>query len=352
MAERQWGIGKRVHGETRSYEEILAQIIKKFPVDLEPRINTLARPVVLEVACPGWQPRMWPPKRAYPKLPPGYVEGGVRYRAVPFTIEDQVSNLVQAVKAGCAAIHVHARDPQDSLTTEDPNIQQAVFDGVFAQVDCITNQHTWLVTEDGRLDYVAHAKEMVERAHGNRYCQGAVVLWPPGESYPPEYLKSVHEAIEFFAEHKIKPTHMLRNSYGTRKLHRTLIETGLDQNTPHVLVHDMGHPYGWPMDSDPWMAMDMITSLQQTKERIPNSVIGVFSGGRNWLPITLQAILLGVDFLRVGIEDIYWLYPHKDEVIPSNIDCVNRIVTFCNLIGREIATPEQARQILGIVRTS
>jgi uncharacterized protein (DUF849 family) len=119
----------------------------------------------------------------------------------------------------------------------------------------------------------------------------------------------------------------------------------------HVLVHDMGHPNGWTMDIDPWWPIDMITSLETSKERIPNSVIGVYSGGRNWMRITMMAILAGVDLVRVGIEDCYWMYAHRDDVIQRNIDAVNKITDFCKLIGRRVASPTEAREILGIERT-
>ena len=64
----------------------------------------------------------------------------------------------------------------------------------------------------------------------------------------------------------------------------------------------------------------------------------------------MEAIARGVDYVRVGIEDFYWMYPHRDEVIQHNIDCVRK-VAICEVLGHETATPEQARDILGITRT-
>jgi uncharacterized protein (DUF849 family) len=110
----------------------------------------------------------------------------------------------------------------------------------------------------------------------------------------------------------------------------------------------MGHPFGWPMDQDQWMPIELISSLEQTKERFPEATIGVFSGNRNWLPVTMMAILAGVDLVRIGIEDFYWMYPHKQDIIQKNIECIEKITTFCDLIGRDIATPEQARSMMGM----
>ena len=153
-------------------------------------------------------------------------------------------------------------------------------------------------------------------------------------------------------ENNITCIQKFRNPYGVRQMKRVLVDTNILKKEPYVLIHDMGHPFGWPMDLDPWMPMDLNLNIVQTKQRLgEDHVIGVYSGGRNWMPITMTAILAGVDIIRVGIEDCYWMYPHKDEVIQNNIDAIKKIIDFCDLIGRKIASVEEARKILGIERT-
>lgn len=336
-------------------EEILVRIAQKHPIELEEKIGTLDKPVILECASPGWQPKYWAPPRAYPmRKPPGYEKGGLRYPAVTCGIEEQAQTLVEAVKVGGAsAVHIHPRDPGDCVAANDPQLMKEVYDKIFAEVDAISLQHTWQWTEDGEVDYAGpFAKKLLDLGNGNKYCQGAVVLWPPADRYPIQYVKYVQEGVRFMEEHDIKPIHKLRNYYGVRQLKRVLVDTKVITKKPYVLVHDMGHPFGWPMDMDPWMPVDLIVSIVQTRQRLgEDHLIGVFSGGRNWMPITMTAILAGVDLVRVGIEDIYWMYPHKDEVIQRNIDAVKKITDFCNLIGRRIAGVEEAREILGIKKT-
>lgn len=343
-----WDAGK-LWGET--VEEQAARILEAHPIEFEEKIPTLDRPLIIENAFPGWQPRYWGPSNVYPFLPPGYKEGGVRYDAVRISVQDQVAGHVEAVRAGAAAVHLHPRDPNDGSPMGAPKNVAEIYDLVFKEVDAITLQHTWKVT-DALFDYVTEGEELLRLGKGNRFCQGAVVLWPPADTYPVNYTKEVQRGVKFMLENNIKPIHKLRSSYSARKMKRLLIDTGVETQGPYILVHDMGHPFGWPMDKDPWMPIDLIASVSQTKERIPNSIIGVYSGGRNWLPITITAILAGVDLVRVGIEDCYWMYPHKEEVIHRNFDAVNKITDFARLIGREVATVEQARKIMGIKRTS
>ena len=340
-------------GDPRSNDEIAAQIVHNDPIELEPRDRTLDSPVIIEVACPGWQLREWPKEEYYASTPPNYEQGETRYPAVPCSIDDQAREIITAADEGCAASHIHPRDPEDCFAVSDPELLTEVYDRIFEETDVVPIQHSWEYTDDGEIDYVEPAKEVLKLANGsNRYLEGAVVLWPPNHRYTSGYRQAVQEGVKFYNEHDIKPIHKLRSNFSVRRLHRYLVETGIETEGPHVLIHDMGHPTGWPMDQNPWSPVEMIASLEQTKHRFSDdTVIGVYSGNRNWMPVTMMAILLGVDVVRVGIEDVYWMYPHKDDIARRNIDIVRKITGFCERIGREIASPEQAREILGINQT-
>lgn len=85
----------------------------------------------------------------------------------------------------------------------------------------------------------------------------------------------------------------------------------------------------------------------------PDSIVGVYPGGRNWLPILVLGLLMGTPLIRVGIEDCYWVYPHRDEVIKKNSDMVTLARDIAERLGRRVVTdPDEARQILGLKLTS
>jgi len=75
------------------------------------------------------------------------------------------------------------------------------------------------------------------------------------------------------------------------------------------------------------------------------SVIGV---GPFELPITTVGMLLG-GHVRVGLEDN--IYYRKGELATSNAQLVERTVRIARELGLEIATPSQAREMLGISKT-
>jgi uncharacterized protein (DUF849 family) len=68
--------------------------------------------------------------------------------------------------------------------------------------------------------------------------------------------------------------------------------------------------------------------------------------GRFQTQINVAAILMG-GHVRIGIEDsIYYNYPREE--LATNASLVGRIVRIARELNREIATPKETREILGI----
>jgi 3-keto-5-aminohexanoate cleavage enzyme len=67
--------------------------------------------------------------------------------------------------------------------------------------------------------------------------------------------------------------------------------------------------------------------------------------GRHQLPIAVAAIIIG-GHARVGLEDN--LYFSKGVLTKSNGELVERIAKLSRELGREVATPDEARRILCI----
>lgn len=134
---------------------------------------------------------------------------------------------------------------------------------------------------------------------------------------------------------------------------RFVFDQGVGNWKPHILNVQIGKHEATANNKDPWSYLQLITSMNMIKENMPESAIGVYAGGRNWLPMIVMGIMMGANIVRVGIEDCYWLYPHKDEIIKKNADVVKMTVDIANLLGRKVVTDvEEARKILGIKLTS
>jgi 3-keto-5-aminohexanoate cleavage enzyme len=73
------------------------------------------------------------------------------------------------------------------------------------------------------------------------------------------------------------------------------------------------------------------------------SVAGI---GRMQLPMAMAALAMG-GHVRVGLEDN--IYYSKGR-LATNAELVARIVRLAAELGRPVATPDQAREILGLAR--
>ena len=98
----------------------------------------------------------------------------------------------------------------------------------------------------------------------------------------------------------------------------------------------MGIPYGAPADPRcwrPWCA------------QLPaGAVWASFALGRMQMPWVAQSVLLG-GHVRVGLEDNLYL---GRGVKATNAQLVERAWTIIEAMGAEVATPDEAREILGL----
>ena len=86
-------------------------------------------------------------------------------------------------------------------------------------------------------------------------------------------------------------------------------------------------------------------NLMILKESLPNNCTWqVTAVGKSHQELTALALVLGGD-VRVGIEDVLEL--EKGRPV-SNVELVERVVGLAKSLGREIASPEEARAQLGL----
>ena len=71
----------------------------------------------------------------------------------------------------------------------------------------------------------------------------------------------------------------------------------------------------------------------------------VAAGGKHQMPIAAAALAMGGN-VRVGLEDNLYIRPHQ--LARSNAEQVRAVAAMAGILGREVATPDEARAILGL----
>jgi len=268
----------------------------------------------------------------------------------PYTSKEVAKEVIEAYEEGACMAHLHTRDENGKPTTTT-NLLRETIDPILDKCPDIVVQPSSAEGYDPRAGHYTYetVKPMVEALHriNRRYMESTI--FTPISYVQDEYISLATEentakTISYLQANRIKPEFMAHNWEAILNIKEWLIKPRILEK-PYFIsmgpgMHNTAETY-----PDPWGMLYLLGMMKMMPE---NSVLGVSIGGRNWLALTTFAILLGIDFVRVGMEDQLWMYPHKDEKIRRNADAVKKVVTIARELGREVASSDEARKTLGI----
>ncbi|EMR74307.1 hypothetical protein MCGE09_00239, partial [Thaumarchaeota archaeon SCGC AB-539-E09] len=280
----------------------------------------------------------------------------------PTCIQEQADAMVECVKAGAAAIHTHPRHPSDGLTRiHAPKVLTSTMDAAFEEVDFITAHHTWdfNLRHSWETDYISNPKELLKMGKGNKYVQTNLILTAPSQDmgYPIHSMETIAKGVKWMEENDVKPIFSSEH-FMFHRLKKAIFDRGIAKWKPYLIVMQVGKHWDDFTDQDPWSYRFVINTMEKVKRNMPEEdmVLGINPACRNWLPMAVMGLLYGAQYIRVGLEDQFWLYPHKpdtaENISKKASDTVEMVVQIAKALGRKIATVDEAREIIGIKYTS
>lgn len=250
--------------------------------------------------------------------------------AVPYTVDEYVEEAKKAVAAGAALIHLHVRD-DDGTPTQDKNRFKVIMDAIHkACPDVIIQPSTGGavgMTDDERLQPTELMPEMATLDCGTCNFGGDDVF------------TNTENQIKYFGDRMIK---------NNIKPECEVFDKGMVDMA--LKLAKQGH-IKFPIHFDFVMGVNGGISgeardLVFMVESIPKDCTWTVSGvGRYEFPMITMGILMG-GHVRVGLEDNVYL--EKGVLAKSNGELVAKAARLCKELGREIATPAEARKILGL----
>lgn len=247
---------------------------------------------------------------------------------LPVTPAEIAEAAARCREAGAAMIHIHGRRP-DGTPTQDAAVYAEMISAVQARTDLIVQVSTGGavgMTAEERLAPVLLKPEMASLTTGTVNFGDGVFMNAP-------------EMIEAFA--------------------RAMVANGV---VPEIECFDLGHIDNalalvkkgiltLPLHFDfvmgvPGGIAPTVRNLVHMSESIPTGCTWSVAGiGRAQLPLATAAMVMGGN-VRVGLEDnIYY----RKGVLASNEMLVARVVRIAEELGREVATPDEARRILRLM---
>jgi uncharacterized protein (DUF849 family) len=278
---------------------------------------------------------------------------------LPVTPAEIAQQAIEAARAGASVLHLHARNPADGSPTPDPSVFDQFVPRIAAETDALINITTGgsiRMTLDDRLAYPRKAKpELCSLNMGSmnfafhRAARG-ITQWK--HDWEKAHVEGSEEAI-------------FRNTF--RDIRQILTELGDGNGTRFEFeCYDVGHLYNLAhfvdeglirgpiflqcvlgilggLSTDP----ENLFLMRSTADRLfgrENYEFSVLGAGRHQMSlITMGAIMGG--HVRVGLEDSLFL--GRGLLAPSCSAQVLKIRRILEELSLEIATPDEAREILG-----
>jgi uncharacterized protein (DUF849 family) len=274
-----------------------------------------------------------------------------RHPEFPITPEQIAKTSIGAAKAGASIVHIHVRNPQTGEGSRDPALFKEV-------VDRIRNSGTNIVINLtcglGALflpDPADEGRALPESdiLPAERRVEHLVQCLPDIASLDITTGNQVEGQFEFvylnttrtlramakrFQELNVKPELEVFGA-GDILFGNQLIAEGLINGRP-LFQMVLGVSWGAPASAE--------TILYQKGLLPADAHWAAFGIARNQMPMVAQSALLG-GHIRVGLEDNLYL---SRGVFASNEQLVERARTIIESLGMSVATPDEARSILGI----
>lgn len=278
--------------------------------------------------------------------------------ALPYTPEDIATQAIAASEAGAAILHLHARRPHDGGVTIDPDAFAAFLPRIKQSTDAVIN-----ISTGGSLANTVDERIRPALRFSPEMC--SLNMGSMNFSFHPLAKRYDSWKFDWERDYVAKSDgNIFRNTFAD-------IENAANQLAPHDIkfeheCYDVGHLYNlrFCMDIGLFKApvfiqfifgilggigpdIDNLIFMKRTADRLFGddyrwSVLG--AGGAQ-MPFATTASQMGGN-VRVGLEDS--LLISRGKLAESNAQQVAKIRRIIEDLGSEVATPEEAREILGL----
>jgi 3-keto-5-aminohexanoate cleavage enzyme len=250
---------------------------------------------------------------------------------IPITPEEIAQSAIESWEAGASIVHIHVRDPETGMGSQDVNLFRRVVEPIRAQTDVVV-----CLTTSGvpGLNLPTHERlaPLELKPELASFDAGSINLGDQPFINTNEFLD---EAAIKMKEFGVKPEIEVFDLGMIVTALRMRDEGKLEDPLHFQFV--LGTPAGAPATPK---------SFLHFLEHIPGnatwSAIGV---GKRQIDMAMMALIMG-GHIRIGMEDN--IYLQHGVLAKTNAELVERVIRVCKEYGRDSATPDEARNILGL----
>lgn len=279
---------------------------------------------------------------------------------LPITPQQIAENALGAAEAGAAVVHIHARNPENGMPSPELKLFEEIISRIREQnqevIICITTGGGAGMTVDQRAAVIPAFKPELASCNLGSINWGVFSIAARYKEFKYDWepvLMEMSKGIIFqnTFDDLMKVTAIMQE-YGTK---------------PEFEVYDVGHLYNcaYLLQAGyikPPVYLQFVTgilggiqatpydlmTLHMTADRLfgpGNYQWSVIGAGRQQFPICTMGLMLGSN-VRVGMEDN--LYLAKGVKAKNNAELVGKMIRIIHEFDLEPASPQEAREILGL----
>jgi uncharacterized protein (DUF849 family) len=265
---------------------------------------------------------------------------------LPITPEEIAESALESCEAGAAVAHIHVRD----IATGKPSMELKLYEEVARRIRERSSMILNLSTGAGAR-FIPTDQDPVTLGPGSTLCSPAKRIEHVLELKPeicsldvgtlnfgPHVFVNSLPHVEWMAE-RIREIGVIPElevfELGHIEIANHLLKTGRVGHPPLFQIC-MGIPWGVP--ATPANLFTMKSALP------PDAVWAGFGVSAAAFPIVAQSVLLGGN-VRIGMEDT--LHLERGLPVSKNRELVEKAIDIIRILGKEPATPDEAREILG-----
>jgi uncharacterized protein (DUF849 family) len=279
-------------------------------------------------------------------------------RHLPITPVEIAESAIAAARAGAAIVHVHVRRPENGQPIQDTALFRDCLSRIAAACDVVINITTGgsqTMTVEERLQPALTLQPELASLNMGTMNFGLYDMIPRYKTWQWDWEKSYLAGSEagMFKNTFKDISNILEkcSGHGTR-FELECYDIGHLYTAAHFLDRKLVHPplfiqsvFGIRGGIGPHP--EDVLHMKRTADRLFGGAYqwSVVGAGRNHMFLAVQSAVLGGN-VRVGLEDSLWI--GKGQLATSNSQQVEKIRRLLEELGLEIATPADARQVLGL----
>ncbi len=280
---------------------------------------------------------------------------------LPVTPEQIAEAAIGAAEAGAAIVHLHARDPDTGRPDQSPEAFAKFLSVVKQRTDCVINITTggapWMQVQE-RVRPAALFKPELASLNMGSMNFGLFPMLKRFKEFKHDWEREALEASrDLIFRNTFKDIEYVLQTCGDNgtRFEFECYDTGHLYNLAHFLDRGLVRP---PLFVQTIFGIlggigthpEDVMGMKRTADRLLGDAYrwSVLGAGRSQMPIAAMAAAMGGN-VRVGLEDNLWIGPGR--LARSNAEEVRQVRVILEGLGLEIATPDEARQMLGLKGT-